>query len=165
MSKFKSYIYPLIIIGILFFVFGFITWVNGVLIPYFQICLELSNFESLWVAFASYLAYFFMAIPSAWILKYTGYKKGMFLGLLVMAAGTFIFIPAAYARTYSLFLSGLFITGTGLALLQTAANPYVAIIGPKESTAQRIGFMGLSNKIAGIMSQRILGAVFFVERG
>ncbi len=163
MSKLKTYIYPLAIIGVLFFVFGFITWVNGILIPYFQICLELSNFESLWVAFASYLAYFFMAIPSAWILKYTGYKKGMVLGLVIMAIGTVTFIPAAYARTYSLFLAGLFITGTGLALLQTAANPYVAIIGPKESTAQRIGFMGLSNKIAGILSQRILGAVFLLS--
>lgn len=163
MSRLKSYIYPLVIIGILFFVFGFITWVNGILIPYFQICLELSNFQSLWVAFASYIAYFFMAIPSAWILKYTGYKKGMVLGLVVMAVGTITFIPAAYSRTYFLFLSGLFVTGTGLALLQTAANPYIAIIGPSESTAQRVGFMGIANKTAGILSQRILGAIFLLN--
>lgn len=163
MAKTKSYIYPLIIIGILFFVFGFITWVNGVLIPYFQICLELTNFQSLLVAFAAYIAYFFMAIPSAWILKYTGYKRGMVIGLVVMALGTALFIPAAYARTYVLFLTGLFITGTGLALLQTAANPYVAIIGPSESTAQRIGFMGIANKTAGILSQRILGAIFLLN--
>ncbi len=163
MSRLKSYIYPLVIIGILFFVFGFITWVNGILIPYFQICLELSNFQSLWVAFASYIAYFFMAIPSAWILKYTGYKKGMVLGLVVMAVGTITFIPAAYSRTYFLFLSGLFVTGTGLALLQTAANPYIAIIGPPESTAQRVGFMGIANKTAGILSQRILGAIFLLN--
>ncbi len=161
--KSKSYLYPLTILAILFFVFGFITWVNGILIPYFQICLELTNFQSQWVAFAAYIAYFVMAVPSAWVLKHTGYKKGMVLGLVVMATGTLLFIPAAYARTYSLFLFGLFVTGTGLALLQTAANPYVAIIGPIESTAQRIGFMGLSNKIAGILSQRILGAIFLLD--
>jgi MFS transporter, FHS family, L-fucose permease len=163
MNQQKSYIYPMTIIAILFFVFGFITWVNGVLIPYFQICLELTNFQSLLVAFASYIAYFFMAIPSAWILEYTGYKKGMVLGLIIMATGTIIFLPAAYSRTYLLFLAGLFITGTGLALLQTAANPYVAIIGPSESTAQRIGFMGVANKTAGILSQRILGAIFLLN--
>lgn len=163
MARARSYVYPLTIIAILFFVFGFITWVNGILIPYFQICLELTNFQSLLVAFASYIAYFFMAIPSAWILKYTGYRKGMVIGLLVMALGTAMFIPAAYARTYLLFLAGLFVTGTGLALLQTAANPYVAIIGPVESTAQRIGFMGVANKTAGILSQRILGAIFLLN--
>nr|WP_295923906.1 sugar MFS transporter [uncultured Dyadobacter sp.] len=163
MTRARSYVYPLTIIAILFFVFGFITWVNGILIPYFQICLELTNFESLLVAFASYIAYFFMAIPSAWILKHTGYRKGMVIGLLVMALGTAMFIPAAYARTYLLFLAGLFVTGTGLALLQTAANPYVAMIGPVESTAQRIGFMGVANKTAGILSQRILGAIFLLN--
>lgn len=156
----KSYLYPMFIIGTLFFVFGFLTWINGILIPYFQICLELSNFQSTWVAFSSYTAYFVMAIPSARILKQTGYRKGMFWGLLVMALGTLLFIPAAYTRTYSIFLTGLFITGTGLALLQTAANPYVAIIGPIESHAQRIGFMGLANKIAGLLSLAIFGSVF-----
>ncbi|WP_460639992.1 sugar MFS transporter [Larkinella harenae] len=153
----------MLIIGILFFVFGFITWVNGVLIPYFQICLELSNFQSFWVAFAAYIAYFFMAIPSAYILKATGYKKGMVIGLLIMSVGTLSFLPAAYVRNYAFFLIGLFITGTGLALLQTAANPYVAVIGPAESTAQRIGFMGVANKTAGILSQQILGAIFLVN--
>ncbi len=163
MSRTKTYLFPLFIIGVLFFVFGFITWVNGVLIPYFQICLELTTFQSLFVAFAAYLAYFFMAIPSAYVLKVTGYKKGMVIGLVIMAIGTFMFVPAAFARTYMLFLSGLFITGIGLALLQTAANPYVAIIGPSESIAQRIGFMGVANKTAGILSQRILGAIFLLN--
>ncbi|MEO5647108.1 MAG: sugar MFS transporter, partial [Chitinophagaceae bacterium] len=163
MPRSASYLYPMVILGILFFVFGFITWVNGILIPYFQICLELTNTESFMVASASYAAYFFMAIPSAWVLKHTGYKKGMVLGLVVMAIGTILFIPAAYTRTYLVFLTGLFITGTGLALLQTAANPYVAIVGPVESTAQRIGYMGLSNKIAGIASQRILGSIFLLN--
>lgn len=158
--KQRSSVYPMMIIGILFFIFGFLTWINGILIPYFQICLELNNFQSTWVALASYAAYFFMAIPSAWILKFIGYKRGIFYGLIVMAIGTALFIPAAYTRAYTLFLTGLFVTGSGLALLQTAANPYVAIIGPIESHAQRIGFMGLANKIAGLLSLAIFGSVF-----
>jgi MFS transporter, FHS family, L-fucose permease len=163
MAPHKSYIFPLIIISILFFVFGFITWLNGILIPYFKICLELTNLQASLVMFAAYIAYFVMALPSAWILKYTGYKKGMVLGLAVMAFGTILFIPAAYSRTYFIFLSGLFITGTGLTLLQAAVNPYVAIVGPIESTAQRIGFMGLANKIAGIFSITVLGSVFLLN--
>lgn len=161
--KTKDSIYPLIIIGILFFVFGFLTWINGILIPYLQICLDLSNFQATLVVFASYSAYFVMAIPSAKILEKTGYKKGMVIGLLVMALGTLLFIPAAYTRTYALFLIGLFITGTGLTLLQTAANPYLAVIGPVESTAQRVGFMGISNKIAGLIGIGILGSIFLLS--
>lgn len=160
MSAAKNYWYPMAIIGTLFFIFGFLTWVNGILIPFFQICLELSNLQALLVVLASYSSYFIMALPSAWVLKYTGYKKGMGLGLFIMAVGTLLFIPAAYTRLYPIFLTGLFITGTGLTLLQTAANPYVAIIGPIESTAQRIGIMGICNKVAGIISTTILGSIF-----
>jgi fucose permease len=158
--KRNSYIYPLSVIGVLFFSFGFLTWLTGILIPYFQICLELSNVQASFVAFATYIAYFVMALPSAWILKFSGYKKGMVLGLFIMAIGTALFIPAAYARNYGVFLTGLFITGAGITLLQTAVNPYVAIIGPIESTAQRIGFMGFANKFAGILSTAILGSIF-----
>lgn len=157
--KKKSYRYPLIIIGLLFFVFGFITWVNGILVPYFKICLQLTNLESLLVAFATYISFFIFAIPASMILKVSGYKKGMIIGLFIMAVGAFLFIPAAYSRQYVLFLLGIFITASGMVLLQAAANPYVAKIGPAESTAQRIGFMGLSNKFAGILSQTILGGV------
>jgi MFS transporter, FHS family, L-fucose permease len=160
MAAAKNYWYPMAIIGTLFFIFGFLTWVNGILIPFFQICLELSNLQALLVVLASYSSYFIMALPSAWVLKYTGYKKGMGLGLFVMAVGTLLFIPAAYTRLYPVFLTGLFITGTGLTLLQTAANPYVAIIGPIESTAQRIGIMGICNKVAGIISTTVLGSIF-----
>ncbi len=163
MTSNKSYIYPLTIIAIIFFLFGFIIWLNGVLIPYFKIGLELTNFQATLVVFAANIAYFFMALPSAWLLKHTGYKKGMVLGLSVMAFGTFLFIPAAYLRTYGIFLTGLFITGTGLTLLQAAVNPYVAIIGPIESTAQRVGFLGIANKVAGIFSITVLGSIFLID--
>jgi glucose/galactose transporter len=93
------------------------------------------------------------------VLSKTGYKKGMALGLLIMAIGAIIFVPAANARDFNLFLVGLFIIGTGLALLQTASNPYVSIIGPIESAASRISIMGICNKVAGILAGLIFGYI------
>lgn len=150
---------PIYIIGALFFVFGFITWLNSVLIPYLKIACQLNNFESYLVAFSFYIAYLVMAIPSAWVLNKTGFKNGMSLGLLIMGIGALIFIPAALTRTYVLFLTGLFVQGTGLAVLQTASNPYITILGPIESAAKRISIMGISNKIAGSLAPIILGAI------
>lgn len=152
--------YAIIMIGVLFFIFGFITWVNSTLIPFLKLACELkTDLEAFFVTFAFYMAYFFLAIPSAYILKSTGYKNGMALGLLVMAAGSLIFIPAANARSFGLFLTGLFVQGTGLALLQTASNPYISIIGPIESAAQRISIMGICNKTAGALGPVILGTI------
>jgi glucose/galactose transporter len=104
-----------------------------------------------------------MAIPSSWILKKTGFAKGMSVGLIVMALGALIFIPAAYERSYVLFLCGLFVMGTGLSLLQTAANPYITILGPIESAAKRMSIMGLFNKIAGMIGILVLGSILFSE--
>jgi glucose/galactose transporter len=148
------------IIGFLFFIFGFVTWLNGSLIQFLKLVCQLeSDVQAFLVTTAFYMAYFFLAIPSSMILKRTGFKKGMSLGLLVMAIGSLIFIPAAQQRSFPLFLTGLFIQGTGLSLLQTASNPYISIIGPIESAAQRISIMGICNKIAGIISPLILSAV------
>jgi glucose/galactose transporter len=146
-------------IGILFFVFGFVTWVNSVLIAFFKEAFQLNNFQSLLVTSAFFISYFVMAIPSSWVLAKTGFKNGMSFGLLAMAVGTLLFIPAAKAENYALFLLGLFVIGTGLALLQTASNPYVTILGPSESAAQRISVMGICNKVAGILSQVIFGGL------
>ncbi len=158
-SKKSSSLVPLILIGSLFFIFGFITWLNGTLIPYLKLSCELNNLQSMFVAFAFYISYFVMAIPSSYVLKKTGFKNGMSLGLIVMAVGALVFIPAATSRTYILFLAGLFIQGTGLSILQTASNPYVIILGPIESAAQRISIMGIANKFAGIISPIILASV------
>jgi len=151
-----SYLIPMVIIAVLFFIFGFVTWLNGILIPYLQIACELTNFQAMFVAFAFYIAYFVMGLPSSWVLKKTGFKNGMMVGLWVMALGTLIFIPAALTRTYGLFLTGLFVMGTGLTILQTAVNPYVTILGPRESAAQRISIMGICNKMAGAIAPLIL---------
>lgn len=150
---------PLIIIGALFFVFGFVTWLSSVLIPYLQIACELNNFQSYLVAFSFYISYFLMGVPSGWLLKATGFKKGLSIGLMLVALGALLFIPAAMNRMYPLFLLGLFVQGAGLTMLQTASNPYVAILGPKESAARRISFMGICNGIAGAIAPIILGAV------
>ncbi|HEY4798870.1 MAG TPA: sugar MFS transporter [Bacteroidia bacterium] len=155
----KSNLVPIFILGILFFIFGFVTWLNGTLIQYLKIACELNTFQSLLVAFAFYISYFVTALPSSWILEKTGFKKGMMLGLFVMAVGALVFIPAAHSRTYELFLVGLFIIGTGLSILQTASNPYITIVGPIESAAARISVMGICNKVAGVLAPIILGAI------
>lgn len=154
-----NYILPITIIGVFFFIFGFVTWLNSVLIPFLKIACETNNFEAYFVTFAFYISYFVMAIPSSFVLHKTGFKNGMSLGLVLMAIGALIFIPAAYTRMYGLFLTGLFVQGTGLAILQTASNPYVTILGPLESAAKRISIMGICNKIAGVISPLILGAI------
>jgi glucose/galactose transporter len=159
----KSYLGPLLIICALFFIFGFVTWANSTLIPYLQIACELKTSEAVLVTFAFYISYAVMAFPSSWVLQKSGFKKGMMIGLLVMAVGALVFIPAANARSFPLFLTGLFIIGTGLALLQTASNPYITILGPIESAASRISIMGICNKTAGALAPLILG--FIVLQG
>ncbi len=159
MNSQKRGFVPILILGILFFIFGFVTWLNGTLIPYLKIACELNTQQSLLVAFAFYISYFVMALPSSAVLKFTGYRKGMMTGLIVMAGGALLFIPAAKSRDYNLFLVALFIIGTGLSLLQTASNPYITIVGPIESAARRISVMGICNKVAGVFAPLILGAV------
>jgi len=158
-AKTKNHSSAIYLIGILFFIFGFITWANSQLIPYLKLACELTDTQSYLVATAFFAAYFFMALPSSLVLRRTGFKNGMSVGLFVMALGALLFVPAANLRNYGLFLTGLFIIGTGLALLQTAANPYVAVLGPLESAAKRISIMGICNKIAGILAVYILGTI------
>jgi len=159
----KDYVFAITIIGLFFFIFGFVTWLNGVLIPFLRTACELNDFQAYFVTAAFYISYFVMALPSSLILKKIGFKMGMSVGLWVMAAGGLIFIPAALTRTYGLFLTGLFVEGTGLALLQTAVNPYVTIIGPRESAAKRISIMGIANKFAGVIAPIILASVLLKD--
>ncbi len=160
----KSSIGPIVIIGVLFFILGFITWLNGLLIPYLKTACELTDFQALFVAFAFYISFTVMALPSSWVLEKIGFKNGMSVGLWIMALGALIFIPAANTRMYSFFLLGLFVLGTGMAILQTAVNPYITILGPIESAAKRISFMGIANKTAGAIAPLVL-AYFIVHEG
>ena len=149
----------LAIVGTLFFVFGFITWINAILIPYFKVACELTNFQSYLVAFAFYISYLLVSVPASYLLRSIGFKKGMMMGFWTMALGAFIFIGAAWTRTYGGFLLGLFAIGAGLAVLQTAANPYITVLGARERAAQRISIMGICNKGAGILAPLLFAAV------
>ncbi|MGQ4276852.1 sugar MFS transporter [Pseudidiomarina sp. E22-M8] len=143
---------PMITIGVLFFIFGFVTWLNGALIPFLQIISDLNEFQALLVAFCFYIAYVVMALPMSWILDRTGYKNGMVLGLALVGVGLFLFVPAAQTHYFSIFLFAQFVVGSGLTLLQTASNPYIVRIGPHESAAARIAIMGILNKLAGVFA-------------
>jgi MFS transporter, FHS family, L-fucose permease len=158
LSKRDTYI-SIFIIGLLFFIFGFVSWVNAILIPYFKIAFQLNNFRSYLITFAFYISYFVMSVPASFLLKRFGFKNGMMIGFFAMSIGAFIFVPAAMLRIYEIFLIGLFTIGAGLAVLQTAANPYITILGPKESAAQRISIMGIFNKGAGILAPILFAAV------
>lgn len=154
-----SALIPMVILTALFFILGFVTWLNGPLIPFFELACELTESQAYFVAFAFYIAYFVMAIPSSWVIEKVGYKNGVSLGLIVIALGAFMFYPAAESRTFVLFLIALFVMGTGLAILQTAANPYVVVIGPRESAAARISVLGIANKLAGFIAPLVLTAL------
>lgn len=151
----------MIIIAFMFFMFGFTSWINAILIPYFKISFELSHVQSYLVTFAFYISYLIFSVPASYLLKNVGFKKGMMIGFWVMSTGAFLFVPAAITMTYELFLLGLFSIGAGLALLQTAANPYITILGPKERAAQRFSIMGICNKGAGILAPLLFAAVIF----
>lgn len=155
----KDTIISISLIGLLFFIFGFVTWINAILIPFFKIACELNHFESYLVAFAFYIAYLVMSLPAGYLLKKVGFKKGMMYGFWAMCIGALLFVPAGLTRTYGIFLTGLFTLGIGLAILQTAANPYITILGPKERAAQRFSIMGICNKMAGILAPLLFSAI------
>ena len=161
MQNNKNLAFSMSVIGALFFVFGFVTWLNSILMPYLELTCNLNKFQASFVPFAFYIAYFVMAIPSSLVLKKTGFSNGMALGLIIMAIGAVLFIPAAMSRTYMVFLLALFIMGIGLSLLQTASNPYVTVLGPVESAARRMSIMGICNKLAGIIGVLILANTLF----
>lgn len=155
----KNYLVPILVIGGLFAIFGFVTWINGALIPFMKTMNELTEAQSYLVATASYISFVVMALPASYIINKVGYKNGISLGLGVMAVGALIFIPAADSRTYALFLVAIFVQGIGMTICQTAANPYITILGPIESGAKRMAMMGIANKVAGALGSVIFGAL------
>lgn len=150
---------PIVSIGLLFFIFGFITWLNGALIPFLQMVCELTEIQALLIAFCFYIAYVVMALPMAKILEKTGYQKGMSLGLGIIALGCALFVPAALSAWFPIFLLAQFVVGSGLTILQTASNPFIVRLGSEESAAARIAFMGLLNKAAGVLAPIIFTAL------
>ncbi|HEU0276423.1 MAG TPA: sugar MFS transporter [Rhodanobacteraceae bacterium] len=150
---------PMIIIGVLFFIFGFVTWLNGPLITFVKLAFNLDDVNAFLVPFAFYISYLVFSLPASVVLRRTGMKKGIAIGLFTMAIGAATFGQFATMRIYPGALIGLFVIGAGLSMLQTASNPYISILGPIESAAQRIAFMGICNKVAGIAAPIVIGAV------
>lgn len=160
MENKRQYYMSLGMLGCLFFIFGLVSWVNSILVPYFKVACELkSGVQTYLVTFSFYIAYLVMTIPASFLLRKVGYKRGTLIGLWVMAAGALMFWPAALTRTYGFFLLALFTIGTALAILQSVANPFVTIIGPHESAAKRISVMGICNKFAGIIAPLLFAAL------
>ena len=155
----RQFFLSMFMLGSLFFIFGLVSWVNSILVPYFKVACELeTDVQSYLVTFAFYIAYLVMTIPASFLLNKVGFKRGVEIGLWLLAAGALLFWPAAMTRSYAMFLCALFTMGTALAILQTAANPFVTIIGPRESAARRISIMGICNKFAGIISPLLFAA-------
>lgn len=151
------------IVGVLFFIIGFCTWINGPLITFVKLAFDVSEVSAFLVLMVFYLSYFFLALPASFILNRTGMKKGLALSLAVMAVGAMAFGEFATRRWFGGALGGLFVIGGGMALLQTAVNPYISILGPIEGAAQRIALMGICNKIAGMLAPVVIGT--FVLHG
>jgi glucose/galactose transporter len=150
---------PMLVIGLLFFIFGFVTWLNGPLITFVKLAFQVEDVYAFLVPFAFYISYLVFSLPASAVLRRTGMKKGMALGLFVMALGALAFGQFATMRVFSGALVGLFAIGAGLSLLQTASNPYISILGPIDSAAQRIAFMGICNKFAGVLAPLVFGAL------
>ncbi|MBS0226017.1 MAG: sugar MFS transporter [Proteobacteria bacterium] len=147
------------IVGALFFIFGFVTWLNGPLISFAKVAFDVSETLAFLIPSAFYISYFCLALPSSLILRRTGMKKGMALGLFLMAIGALVFGQFTTQRVYAGAVAGVFIIGAGLAILQTASNPYISILGPIEGAAQRIAIMGICNKLAGMLAPLAIGAL------
>jgi FHS family L-fucose permease-like MFS transporter len=155
----KSYLVPFILVTSLFFLWGIANSMNGTLIKHFQTALNLNRAQAGIVDSAFYIGYFVMALPAAFLMNRIGYKKGILIGLLLYAGGAFLFYPAAEMRVYGFFLFALFVIACGLAFLETAANPYVTVLGDPKSAESRINFSQSFNGLSIILGP-VVGSLF-----
>lgn len=153
----KRYLFPLILVTSLFFFWGFVHNLDPVLIPHLRKAFRLNVLESTLVDSSVFAAYFFMALPAGYIMKKWGYKSGIILGLAFFALGCLLFLPAADTRQYPFFLGALFIIACGLTFLETAANPYVTVLGPPETATWRLNFSQSFNGLAAFVAPLVGG--------
>ncbi|MCF6403635.1 L-fucose:H+ symporter permease [Chitinophaga filiformis] len=158
----KSYLFAFILVTSLFFLWALIHNMSPILIPHLKKACQLSDMQSAFIDSAVFAAYFLMALPAGAVMKKFGYKAGIILGLALYALGAFLFIPAANTREYSFFLGALFIIATGLTFLETAANPYVSVLGSPETATTRLNLAQSFNGV-GAMIAPILGAKFILS--
>jgi len=168
-ARASSYLAPLSVLTTLFFMWGFLTSLNDIIIPHLKAVFELNYFQAMLVNTAFFMAYFVMSVPSGMIVEKVGYKSGIIVGLLVAAIGCLVMYPAASVRSYALFLFALFVLGSGITLLQVAANPFVAVLGKPETAPARLTLTQAFNSAAtflgprfgrwAILSATVLGSV------
>lgn len=156
-SSSKGYLFPLVVIGILFFMIGFALGINGLIIPFLRTALDLTTAESYLVLAATFSTFIIFGYPSGLVIKAIGYKKTMILSFLFFAIGLYLFIPSAENQSFAMFLLASFISGIGNTMLQAAVNPYITILGPLESAATRMSMMGIANKAAWAIAPIFLG--------
>ncbi len=154
--------FAIVLITSLFFLWGFALNLNPILIPHLKKACQLSDFQSALIDSASFFAYFLMAIPAGRFMERFGYKGGILVGLLLFAAGAFLFYPAAETRSFVFFLTALFIIASGLTFLETAANPYITVLGDPGTATQRINFAQSFNGLAATLAP-LLGGMFILS--
>src|SRR5689334_18371708 len=159
MSSTNKYLWPFILVTSLFFFWAFLHNLNPILIPHLKKACQLTDFQSAFIDSSVYLGYFLIAMPAGLFMHKYGYKKGILIGLLLYAIGALIFIPAASARNYSFFLTGLFIIASGATFLETVANPYITILGPKETSEQRLNLAQSFNGVGAFVAPIVGGFV------
>lgn len=158
----NSYLFAFILITSLFFLWAFLHNTNPILIPHLKKACQLNDTQSSLIDISVYIGYFLMAIPAGFVMHRYGYKKGIIVGLCLYAAGALIFIPAASGRNYLLFLTALFIIASGATFLETVANPYITILGPKETSEQRLNFAQSFNGVGAFIAP-VIGGKFILS--
>src|SRR5512139_1495868 len=161
-GKGTSLLFAFLMVAILFFIWGFCHAMLDVLNKHFQNILDVSKAQSGFIQTSVFGAYFLLAFPSALLIRRIGYQKGILVGLLVVAAGAFLFVPAGLVfKTFGAFLFALFVLSSGLACIETAANPYVTVLGPREGAAGRLSTAQAFNSVAYIIAPTVGGALIF----
>src|ERR1700739_1016545 len=158
----RRYIFPLILVTSLFFLWAFGVNLNDILIPHLKKGFHLSDFRSSLIQTAFFGGYFLAALPAGWLMEKIGYKRGILVGLLTCATGALLFIPAASVRLYGFFLFALFVMACGQGVLEVAANPYVTILGPPESSERRLNLAQSFNSVGAVVTP-IVGATFILS--
>ena len=163
-QKNKPYLFAFALVTSLFFLWGFVHNLDPILIPHLKKSFTLTTTQSTLIDFAVYVAYFVMALPAGFIMKKFGYKIGIISGLLLFALGSFMFLPAADYQSYNYFLIALFIIACGLTILETAANPYAAVLGDPATSTQRLNFAQSFNGLAAALAP-VIGARIILTKG
>src|SRR6201988_1340692 len=158
----RRYVVPLILVTSLFFLWAFGVNLNDILIPHLKKAFHLTDFRSSLIQTAFFGGYFLAALPAGWLMEKIGYKRGILVGLLTCATGALLFVPAASVRLYGFFLLALFVMACGQGILEVAANPYVTVLGPPESSERRLNLAQSFNSVGAVVTP-IIGAAFILS--